>query len=201
MTCSFAKEFSNSAFTSIENAFIKEYLPIASGESVKVYLYGLFACQNPAFDVSIKDMADFLKLSEETVKDCFYFWEEFGLVSILSKEPFSVQYQPITTTSSARPKKIKAENKGFEITFSFSTFVPKPQTPFQWAKREDTKSLEKKQKYLEKEFSKLGIDSKFSSAKWDYWQTIISRGDESLAESSRAILHTLTMYASLSLKE
>ena len=79
-------------------------------------------------------------------------------------------------------KKIKAENKGFEITFSFSTFVPKPQTPFQWAKREDTKSLEKKQKYLEKEFSKLGIDSKFSSAKWDYWQTILSRGDESLTD-------------------
>jgi len=123
MTCSFAKEFSNSAFTSIENAFIKEYLPIASGESVKVYLYGLFACQNPAFDVSIKDMADFLKLSEETVKDCFYFWEEFGLVSILSKEPFSVQYQPITTTSSARPKKIKAE-KYSEFTKSIQVLLP-----------------------------------------------------------------------------
>ena len=46
--------------------------------------------------------------------------------------------------------KIKAENKGFEITFSFSSFVPKPQTPFERAKREDTKSLEKKQKFLEK---------------------------------------------------
>ena len=79
-------------------------------------------------------------------------------------------------------KKIKSENKGFEITFSFSTFVPKPQTPLQWAEREDTKSLEKKQKYLEKEFAKLGIGSKFSSAKWDYWQTVISRGDESIAE-------------------
>lgn len=78
-------------------------------------------------------------------------------------------------------KVIKSENKGFEITFSFSTFVPKPQTPLQWAKREDTKSLEKKQKFLEKEFAKLGIGSKFSSAKWDYWQTVISRGDESFA--------------------
>lgn len=77
-------------------------------------------------------------------------------------------------------KLIKSENKGFEITFSFSTFVPKPQTPLQWAKREDTKSLEKKQKYLEKEFAKIGIGSKFSSAKWDYWQAVISRGDENL---------------------
>lgn len=72
-------------------------------------------------------------------------------------------------------KKIKTENKGFGIEFSFSTFVPKPHTPFQWSKREDTKSLEKKQKFLEKEFAKLGISSKFSSPKWDYWQTVLSR--------------------------
>ena len=79
-------------------------------------------------------------------------------------------------------KKIKSENKGFNITFSFSSFVPKPQTPFQWSKREDTKSLEKKQKYLEKELSKIGVDSKFSSIKWDYWQTLLSRGNENLTE-------------------
>lgn len=79
-------------------------------------------------------------------------------------------------------QKLKSENKGFDITFSFSTFVPKPQTPFQWSKREDTKSLEKKQKFLEKEFAKIGISSKFSSVKWDFWQTVISRGDENLAE-------------------
>lgn len=78
-------------------------------------------------------------------------------------------------------EKIKHANKGFNIEFSFSTFVPKPQTPFQWSKRENTKSLEKKQKFLEKELAKLGISSKFSSAKWDYWQTILSRSDESIA--------------------
>lgn len=78
-------------------------------------------------------------------------------------------------------KKIKEENKGFNIEFSFSSFVPKPHTPFQWALREETKSLEKKQKFLEKEFAKLGISSKFSSAKWDYWQTVLSRGGTELA--------------------
>ena len=77
-------------------------------------------------------------------------------------------------------KKIKAENKGFEITFSFSTFVPKPHTPLQWSQREDSKSLEKKQKYLEKELAKIGIGSKFSSIKWDYWQTVLSRSGEEI---------------------
>lgn len=79
-------------------------------------------------------------------------------------------------------KKIKQENKGFDITFSFSSFVPKPQTPLQREKREDTKSLEKKQKFLEKELSKMGIGTKFSSIKWDYWQTVLSRGSAELGE-------------------
>ena len=77
-------------------------------------------------------------------------------------------------------KELKEQNKGFEITFSFSSFVPKPQTPFQNCPREDTKLLEDKQKFIEKSLSKLGISSKFSSIKWDYWQTVLSRGDESL---------------------
>lgn len=78
-------------------------------------------------------------------------------------------------------KKIKSENKGFGIEFSFSSFVPKPNTPFQWSVREDIKSLEKKQKYLEKELAKVGISAKFSSIKWDYWQSVISRADSEFA--------------------
>lgn len=79
-------------------------------------------------------------------------------------------------------EKLKKENKGFNLEFSFSTFVPKPHTPFQWAKREDTKSLENKQKYIEKGLRKLGIPSKFSSAKWDFWQTVLSKGDEEISD-------------------
>lgn len=77
---------------------------------------------------------------------------------------------------------LRREFKGFGITFSFSTFVPKPHTPFQWFGREDTKSLEQKIKYLTKGFHKLGVDAKFSSPKWDYYQTLLSKGDESLTD-------------------
>jgi len=79
-------------------------------------------------------------------------------------------------------KNLKEQNKGFSITFSFSSFVPKPQTPFEREKREDTKTLEKKQKFLQKELSKLGINSKFSSIKWDYWQTVLSRGSTEMGK-------------------
>ena len=109
MTCSYSKEFSVAGFTDVENAFICEYLPVSSGDSVKVYLYGLFLCQNPKFDCSLEDFAKTLDMDVDKVISCFNFWEEFGLVSVLSKDPFSVQYQPIRSSYSAKPKKIKAE--------------------------------------------------------------------------------------------
>ena len=79
-------------------------------------------------------------------------------------------------------QKVKQIDKKLDLTFSFSTFIPKPNTPFQRAAREENSSLEKKQKYLTKELAKLGIKTKFTSVKWDYYQTLISRGDESLSD-------------------
>lgn len=40
-------------------------------------------------------------------------------------------------------KRIKNKYKGFDISFGFSTFVPKANTPFQWFGRESEKELEK----------------------------------------------------------
>ena len=123
MTCSYSKEFSSAAFTDVENAFITEYLPVSSGDAVKVYLYGLFLCQNPKFDRSLKEIADALSLSEETVLSCFTYWEEFGLINVLSKEPLSVEYLPIRSYSNAKPKKIKAE-KYTEFSKSLQAILP-----------------------------------------------------------------------------
>ncbi len=123
MTCSYSKEFSSSAFTDVENAFITEYLPVSSGDAVKVYLYGLFLCQNPKFDRSIGEIASTLDISQDKILEFFEFWEEFGLVSIVSKEPFSVQYLPIRSSYLAKPKKIKAE-KYTDFTKGLQALLP-----------------------------------------------------------------------------
>ena len=78
--------------------------------------------------------------------------------------------------------KIKQRYKGFDISFGFSSFVPKANTPFQWCGREDTKSLEKKVQYMKKELHKIGVKAQFSSIKWDYYQAVLSRGDEKLTD-------------------
>ncbi len=79
-------------------------------------------------------------------------------------------------------KRIKNKFKNFEISFGFSTFVPKANTPFQWFGRDNEKSLEEKTKFLRKELHKLGIQASISSAKWDYYQALLSRGDSTLTD-------------------
>ena len=123
MTCSFSKEFSASAFTDVENSFVTQYLPIASGDAVKVYLYGLFLCQHPENDQPISSIASTLKMDEKTIKDCFAFWEEFGLLSVLSIEPFTVQYHPVRNTFSSKPRKYKAE-KYSDFTKGLQALLP-----------------------------------------------------------------------------
>ncbi|MBP5466146.1 MAG: DnaD domain protein [Clostridia bacterium] len=108
MLCSFSEDFSRSAYTGVENSFIREYLKEAPGDAVKVYLYGLYLCSDPSACDGLKDFAAALGLSEEKIADCFNYWEEFGLVSIISKDPFAVKYLPQTSVY-AKPRKFKAE--------------------------------------------------------------------------------------------
>ena len=79
-------------------------------------------------------------------------------------------------------KQLKSENKGFDLSFSFNSLIPKSHTPFQFADRESVKTLEKKFEYIKKEFNKLGIKTNTLTAKWDYIQAIFSRGGRELFE-------------------
>jgi radical SAM superfamily enzyme YgiQ (UPF0313 family) len=79
-------------------------------------------------------------------------------------------------------KKLKKTYKNLDFTYSFTTFVPKAHTPFQFSKREDSKSLEEKYNYLKKQFHKCGIKIRTSSISWDYYQSLLSRGDRRLGQ-------------------
>ncbi|MBR1676065.1 MAG: DnaD domain protein [Clostridia bacterium] len=104
--CSFSKDFNLNADTSVDNKFISSYLPDATGDAVKVYLYGLYTCSNGDEEISLAKFAENVKLTEETVIDCFKFWEEFGIVYISSTDPFLVRYLPI---NDLKPRKFKPE--------------------------------------------------------------------------------------------
>ena len=82
--CTFSKDLDN-GYTIVDNKFITKYLPEADGFAVKVYLYGLYLCQVNE-DISITDMANALGLSVSDVKDYFIFWEEYGVLNIISSD-------------------------------------------------------------------------------------------------------------------
>ena len=103
--CSFSKEYSENDYTLVENRFITKYIPEADGFFVKVYLYGLFLCRSDASDFSIASLAEVLKTTEDKIRDAFCFWENYDLVEIVSKEPFTVAYLPVRTAT-GRPTRV-----------------------------------------------------------------------------------------------
>ena len=105
--CTFSKDV-DSAYTVIDNKFITKYLPEADGFAVQVYLYGLLLCQNTDSEFSIRSMAEILKTTEEKILEAYAFWEDYDLVEILSREPFTVQYLPVRAAT-GRPKKTHYE--------------------------------------------------------------------------------------------
>ena len=96
--CSFSENYLMLGVTPVENLFIQEYLPRASGDYVRVYLYGLMQCYHPAEDMTLDRTARILDLPEETVRDAFQYWERQGLVKRVSDRPVSYQYLNIAST-------------------------------------------------------------------------------------------------------
>ncbi len=100
--CKYSTEYVASSKTEIDNIFINDYLPFAQGEFVKVYLYGLYKCNDAsAFDNTLESFAKHLNMSEEDVLGAFEFWQEQGLVKILSTHPIEVRYIPLKNLLSA----------------------------------------------------------------------------------------------------
>lgn len=84
--------------------------------------------------------------------------------------------QEIKQTASAAHKKIN-------IHASFSSFVPKPHTPLQWAEREDLSSLFAKINYLRKHLKKSRhLDVDIHNPQKGVVETILARGDYRVGE-------------------
>ena len=118
--CSFSGEYEKNNVLTLNSSFITEYLPEAGGDAVRVYLYGLFACTVNA-DLTSEDVAKALDIKVEDVIDCFRFWEEYDLVAIISENPFTVRYLPISSTS--KPRKFKPEKYG-DFTAALQALMP-----------------------------------------------------------------------------
>lgn len=85
--------------TAVDNLFLTEYMPRASGDCVRVYLYGLLLCRYPALlegiggvNAGLYEIAAALGMEKQQVEEAFYYWQDEGLVRVLSTDPFDVNY-------------------------------------------------------------------------------------------------------------
>ena len=82
--------------TALENRFILDYLPAAKGDYVRVYVWGLYACQNKGPDYSLDEMAHDLFMTVADVEAALRYWERRALVSRISDNPPQYRfYSPI----------------------------------------------------------------------------------------------------------
>ncbi len=95
--CTFSENYLMLGVTPVENLFIQEYLPRASGDYVRVYLYGLMQCYHPSDDMTLERTAHILDLPVDTVRDAFQYWERQGLVRRISDKPVAYQYLNIAS--------------------------------------------------------------------------------------------------------
>lgn len=123
MPFSFSKDSSIQSVTSVENVFITRFLPESGGNAVKVYLYGLFLCGNGEFDKSLKEFAEDINIPENEVSDCLKYWEEFGLLSVLSFSPLTVEYLSPRSIVTGKARKFKAE-KYTDFTKALQSLLP-----------------------------------------------------------------------------
>ncbi len=78
----FSKEKTRSIYladTSLDNLFISEYMPMASGDFLKVYIYGQM-CAEHELEISDRMMASQLGIPVEKVDEAWKFWESAGAV-------------------------------------------------------------------------------------------------------------------------
>ena len=94
--CSFSSALAMDNSTLLDNAFINEFMPTASGNAIKVYIYGLALCSSPySRDNELDSMANVLGLTIDEIIDAFTYWQEMGIIHIITTEPLSVQFLPV----------------------------------------------------------------------------------------------------------
>lgn len=107
--CKFSPGYVSSNKIMIDMAFINDFLPKAPDLCVKAYLLGLGKCNSQDENGNtLQYFAETLNVCEDDVVSLFRYWEDQGLVQLLSTNPIEVRYLPICQ-SGGNNKKFKVD--------------------------------------------------------------------------------------------
>jgi len=88
---------------SVDNIFILDYLPLAGGDAVKVYLYALYCAAHPKEDMSVTELAHDLSMQEKDVEAALRYWERRHLITRQSDSPLAyICHSPLEVSLAGR---------------------------------------------------------------------------------------------------
>lgn len=91
---SFSNNAKNNLDLTLSSTFVKDFLPYASDNNLKVYIFCLFQCQSENEDwlnTAIKS----LSMTKEEIIESFHYWEELGLVSVIDGDEPEITFNEI----------------------------------------------------------------------------------------------------------
>lgn len=74
-------QFANKS-TELSNIFIDNYMPLANGEFVKVYLYLLRCVSDNQTTISVSALADFFNQTEADIMRALKYWDKVGAIAL-----------------------------------------------------------------------------------------------------------------------
>ncbi len=114
MFAKLSKEITSDVRIQIDNAFFVDFMPYAPESYVKVYLYGLsLAYTGVDGENTDAEIARALGIDVSVVNEAFSYWQNCGVINVLSTTPVSVEYLPVSKHTLALRKFSKTKYKDF----------------------------------------------------------------------------------------
>lgn len=111
--CQFSTSKKVKNYTEISNIFFVDYMAQAPDNYVKIYLYGLYLCQNQDKGNTLEHFTKYFDLCKEDIFGAFAYWQEKGLVKIIDIEPFEIRYLDIIRNFDREKQILNGKYKDF----------------------------------------------------------------------------------------
>lgn len=105
------KQEGHPSSTSIPNNFIENFMPVAAGEFVKIYIYLLKCISENCSELSISRIADVFNDTEKDITRALKYWEKKGLLKLSFNEEGELESLILTSADSQAETKVTRQEE------------------------------------------------------------------------------------------
>lgn len=119
----YSKDFKGAGYVLVDSLFVSEYLEQCDEIALKVYIYGLYALQSGSEGINTPErLIQELKIDLKQLIGAYTFLDDLGLVDMISENPLTVKYIPLSGAV-GKPRKVKP-GKYAEFTKQVQLLLP-----------------------------------------------------------------------------